>query len=109
MMECVPQQDLLWLLIHARFLQILQAGLRVVLPQLLQLVDLLRGDLTGPQLVLVCRHLHQPGQELAVLDQGLPLGRVPENRIRLINKPGSGKTGLNACHSVVPNESIQAF
>ncbi|TNN42705.1 hypothetical protein EYF80_047098 [Liparis tanakae] len=47
------------------------------LPQLLQLVDLLGGDLTRPQLLLLGRDLHQPGQKAAVLDQRLPLRAVP--------------------------------
>lgn len=47
------------------------------LPELLQLVDLLGGDLPRPQLLLLRRDLDQPGQEAPVLDQGLPLGAVP--------------------------------
>ena len=49
----------------------------VHLPQLLQLVDLLGGDLACTELLLLRGDLHQPGQEAAVLDEGLPLGAVP--------------------------------
>lgn len=47
------------------------------LPELLQLVYLLGGDLTGPELLLLRWDLHQPGQKAAVLDQWLPLRAVP--------------------------------
>lgn len=49
------------------------------LPELLQFVDLLSGDLAGPELLLFRRDLHQPGQKASVLDQRLPLGAVPVN------------------------------
>ena len=47
------------------------------LPELLQLVDLLGSDLACTELLLLRGDLHQPGQEAAVLDEGLPLGAVP--------------------------------
>jgi len=49
----------------------------VYLPEFLQLVDLLGGDLSRAELLLLRGDLHQPGQEAAVLDQRLPLGAVP--------------------------------
>ena len=47
------------------------------LPQLLQLVDLLCGDLASPELLLLRGNFDEPRQELAVLDERLPLARVP--------------------------------
>lgn len=49
------------------------------LPELLEFVNLLGRDLTGPQLLLLGRDLHQPGQKAAVLDERLPLRAVPIN------------------------------
>lgn len=49
------------------------------LPELLQFVDLLGGDLACPELLLLRWNLHQPGQKAPVLDQRLPLGAVPVN------------------------------
>ncbi len=49
------------------------------LPELLEFIDLLCCDLPGPQLLLLRRDLHQPGQEAAVLNEGLPLRAVPIN------------------------------
>ena len=51
----------------------------IYLPEFLQLVDLLGGDLTSPELLLLWRNFHQPGQEAAVLDERLPLWAVPVN------------------------------
>lgn len=51
--------------------------LRLYLPELLEFVDLLGCDLPGPELLLLWGNLHQPREEAAVLDQGLPLGTVP--------------------------------
>lgn len=50
---------------------------RLYLPELLQFVDLLGRDLAGAELLLLRGDLHQPREEAAVLDQGLPLGAVP--------------------------------
>jgi hypothetical protein len=42
-----PQEDWLWLIVYARFLQIIQGRIRVVTPQVLKLIDLSEGNLTG--------------------------------------------------------------
>ena len=68
---------MLWFLVDSRFLQVLQGGIRVVLPQLLQLVDLRGRDLPGSSLLLLRGNLHQPVQEASVIDQGAPVVRVP--------------------------------
>ena len=73
----LPEHDLLRLLVHARLFEILELGLGVVLPQLLQLIDLLRRDLASTQLLLFRGNLDEPGQELPVLDQRRPLRWIP--------------------------------
>jgi hypothetical protein len=45
------------LIIDPRLLEVLESGLRVRLPQLLDLVDLLRADLARAELLLVGRDL----------------------------------------------------
>ena len=64
-------------LVHSGFFQVFPGGLGILLPQLLHLVDLLGRDLARPELLLLQRNLHQPRQEATVLDQRLPLVRVP--------------------------------
>mmetsp|Transcript_100099 Transcript_100099/g.215926 ORF Transcript_100099/g.215926 Transcript_100099/m.215926 type:complete len:332 (-) Transcript_100099:17-1012(-) len=57
--------------------EILQGRIRILLPELLQLVDLRGGDVPGPHLLLRVRDLDQPREEASVLDEGLPLSQVP--------------------------------
>jgi len=68
---------LLRLLIDTGFFQILQFCVGVFLPQFFEAVDLLCGDLARAKLFSIWRHFHQPRQELTVLNQWLPLCRVP--------------------------------
>ena len=75
--KVIPKQHLLRLLVNAGFLEVLVGGVRVLLPQLLQLVDLLRRDLPRAHLVALARTLHQPRQEAPVHDQRLPLLLIP--------------------------------
>ena len=50
------------------------------LPQFLQFVDLLGRDLASSELLLLRGHFDEPRQELTVLDERLPLTRVPTTR-----------------------------
>ena len=72
-----PQNYLLRLLIDTGPLQVLELGLGHVFPHLLELIDLLRSHLPGAILLLLAGHLDQPGEKRAVLDQRLPLVRLP--------------------------------
>lgn len=76
---CLPEllKVLSFLQKHLRTDKTNPEKLRLYLPELLQFVDLLGCDLPGPELLLLRGDLYQPGEEAAVLDQGLPLGTVP--------------------------------
>ena len=86
------EQDWLRLLVDAGAANILEVGVRVVLPHLLELVDLVEADLARAQLLLLGRHLDEPRQEGSVVDDGRPLRRVPDDVLRR----GHGSTRLAA-------------
>jgi hypothetical protein len=86
----VPKQNRLRLIIDTRLLQILQRRLRVLPPKLLELVDLVEGDLTSSKLFLLRRNLDEPREERAVFDERGPLRRVPDDILRGLH----GSTGL---------------
>mmetsp|Transcript_18544 Transcript_18544/g.43512 ORF Transcript_18544/g.43512 Transcript_18544/m.43512 type:complete len:278 (+) Transcript_18544:2345-3178(+) len=74
----VSGHDGLWLLIEAWFFEILESGAGILLPQLLQLVDLRGRNLACASLLLLRWHLHKPGEEAFVgIDQRQPLRQVP--------------------------------
>lgn len=69
------------------------------LPQLLQLVDLLRRDLACAQLLLLRWDLDEPRQEAAVLDERLPLRAVPVDVLEAA-LAGAGLTAQQHHHRV---------
>jgi hypothetical protein len=85
------EKDGLRLVVDARLLQIVQGGGGVVLPQLLELVDLRPGDLPGAGHLGLGRDLDEPGQKLAVLDQRRPGRGVPDHVLL-----PAGRAGLAA-------------
>ena len=48
------------------------------LPELFEFVDLLRWDLASSELLVLWGYFDEPGEELTILDERLPLARVPE-------------------------------
>lgn len=64
--------------VEPRSLQGVEGGSGILLPQLFELVDLSGRDLTSSRLLLVGGNLDKPVEEAPVLDQWLPLGRIPE-------------------------------
>ena len=50
-------KDLGGVLVHPRLLQVLEAGVNILLPEILQLRDLSGRQLPSPQLLGVTRHL----------------------------------------------------
>jgi hypothetical protein len=74
-----PEENRLRLIVDARLLEVLEGGVGIVAPEFLELVDLVEGDGSCAELLLLGGHLDEPGQERAVLDQRGPLRRVPDN------------------------------
>lgn len=76
----------MWFVIYSRFLQIFQSRQSVVPPQLFQFVDLVKRDLSRPELFLFGRDLDEPRQEGTIFDQGRPLSRVPHYIFRRLHR-----------------------
>ena len=81
-------------IVHPGLLQVLELGVDVLLPEVLQLVDLSGGDLPGSQLLGVPRDLDQPADQLAVRDERLPGLLVPVHVLQAV----LGGAGLPAQH-----------
>lgn len=88
----IPQEHRVGILILAGLFKIFEGGHRVILPHVLELHNLGRGDLPGPELLLVSGDLDEPGEEGLVLNDGGPLGEIP--RGILVHRAGG--TGLPA-------------
>lgn len=74
------------LVVDADFLEILDRGGSVVLPELLELVDLVKGDLASSELFLLGGDLDEPVEERAVLDEGRPLSGVPDDVLGALHR-----------------------
>jgi len=59
-MNGAPKKDRLRLVIYTWFFKIFQCGIRVVAPQVFELVDLGIRDLTGAKLFRLTRRLDEP-------------------------------------------------
>ena len=75
----IVRDDGLGFVVHAGLLEIIEGGISVIAPQILEAVDLLEGYLTGSELLLLARRLDQPGQERTVVDEWRPQSRVPRD------------------------------
>lgn len=75
----ILEQNWLRLLVDTCAADVLKICVRVVLPHLLELVDLVEADLARAQLLLLGRHLDEPREEGPVVDDGRPLRSVPDD------------------------------
>eukprot|EP00162_Nutomonas_longa_P007159 comp17556_c0_seq1/m.29875 comp17556_c0_seq1/g.29875 ORF comp17556_c0_seq1/g.29875 comp17556_c0_seq1/m.29875 type:complete len:368 (+) comp17556_c0_seq1:373-1476(+) len=70
----ILQRDWIRFFVDTGPLQVLELGLGLALPELLEPRDLLSSDLACAHLLGLRRHLDEPRQERAVVNQRLPLG-----------------------------------
>ena len=73
----VAQTNALRLVVHAGLFQVVETSLGCRLPNLFELVDLLRAHLTRALDLFIQGHFHQPRQKTAVINERLPGVHVP--------------------------------